>query len=145
MLYIYDIKSVGQLLVRENEISLHKWSVGPAHLQTVEGTLPLKVATITLKIAAIEHWIVNSSPVNSSHSKIIWNECLSIREYDWAKYADVYWGSSHPLKPELPSTNKHFSNISHIRLNVFWSDRFAKTSSHSRIISNEQNYCSVTS
>jgi len=36
MRYIYDIKS-GLLLVRENEISLHKWSVGTAHLRTVEG------------------------------------------------------------------------------------------------------------
>jgi len=51
MVYIYYIKSVGQLLVRENEISLH----GTAHLRTVGGTLPLRVATITMKIAAIEH------------------------------------------------------------------------------------------
>ena len=62
---------------------------------------------------------VNSSPVNSSHSKIISMEWLSIREYEWAKYADVYLGPSHPLKPELPSTNKHFLNIIHIRFNVF--------------------------
>ena len=53
MRHIYDIKS-GLLLVRENEISLHKWSVGTAHLRTVEGTLPLGVATLTLKIASIE-------------------------------------------------------------------------------------------
>jgi len=45
MQYIYDIKS-GLLPVRENEISLHKWSVGTAHLRTVEGTLPLGVATL---------------------------------------------------------------------------------------------------
>jgi len=52
MLYIYDIKL---LLVRKNEISLHKWSVGTAHLRTVEGTLPLGVATHTLKTTAIEY------------------------------------------------------------------------------------------
>jgi len=45
MLYIYDIKS-GLLLVRKNEISLHKWFVGTAPLLTVEGTLPLVVATL---------------------------------------------------------------------------------------------------
>ena len=39
----------------ENEISLHKWCVGAAHLRTVEGTLPLGVEALTLKIAAIEH------------------------------------------------------------------------------------------
>jgi len=54
MRYIYDIRS-GLLLVRENEISLHKWSVGAAHLRIVEGTLPLGVATLTLKTAAVEH------------------------------------------------------------------------------------------
>jgi len=32
---IYDIKS-GQLLVRENDISLDKWSVGTAHLRTAK-------------------------------------------------------------------------------------------------------------
>jgi len=52
MQFIYDIKL---LLVRENEISLHKWSVGTAHLRTVEGKLPLGVVTLTLKTAAIEH------------------------------------------------------------------------------------------
>ena len=51
---IYDIIS-GLLLVHENEISLHKWSVDTAHLHTVEGTLSLGVATLTLKTAAIEH------------------------------------------------------------------------------------------
>jgi len=54
MRYIYDIKS-GLLLVRENEILLHKWSVGTAHLRNVEGTLPLVVATLTLNTTAIEH------------------------------------------------------------------------------------------
>jgi len=54
MRYIYDIKS-GLLLVRESEISLHKWSVSTAHLRAVEGTLPLGVATLTLKTASIEH------------------------------------------------------------------------------------------
>jgi len=54
MRYIYDIKS-GLLLVRENEISLHKWSVGTAHLRTVEAKLPLGVATLTLKTDGIEH------------------------------------------------------------------------------------------
>jgi len=54
MRYIYDIKS-GLLLVRENEISFHKWSVGTAHLRTVEGTLSVGVATLTLKTASIEH------------------------------------------------------------------------------------------
>jgi len=49
MQYIYDIKS-GLLPVRENEISLHKWSVGTAHLRTVEGTLPLGVATLHWKL-----------------------------------------------------------------------------------------------
>jgi len=57
--------------------------------------------------------------MNSSHSKIISNERLSIRGYERAKYIDVYLGSSHPLKPELPSTNKDFLNIIHTRLNVF--------------------------
>jgi len=52
MQYIYDIKSE-LLLVRENEISLHKWSVGTAYLCTTEGTLPLGVATLTLKTIAI--------------------------------------------------------------------------------------------
>jgi len=58
MRHIYDIKS-RLLLVRENEISLHKWSVGTAHLHTVEGALPLGVATLRLKTAGIEHgmWI----------------------------------------------------------------------------------------
>jgi len=51
---MYDIKS-GLLLVRENEISLHKWSVGTAHLCTAEGTLPLGVATLALKTAEIVH------------------------------------------------------------------------------------------
>ena len=41
--------------MRENEISLHKLSVGTAHLRNVEGTLPLAVATFTLNTAAIEH------------------------------------------------------------------------------------------
>jgi len=54
MRHINDIK-FELLLVRENEISLHKWSVGTAHLCTVERTLPLGVATLTLKTAAIEH------------------------------------------------------------------------------------------
>jgi len=54
MRHIYDIKS-RLLLVRENEISLHKWSVGTAHLHTVEGALPLGVATLRLKTAGIEH------------------------------------------------------------------------------------------
>jgi len=54
MRYIYNIKS-GMLLVRENEISLHKWFVGTSHLRTVEGTLSLGVATLALKAAAIEH------------------------------------------------------------------------------------------
>jgi len=54
MRYIYDNKSA-LLLVRENEISLHKWSVGTAHLRTAEGTLPLGVATLTLKTAGVEH------------------------------------------------------------------------------------------
>jgi len=54
MPYIHDIKS-GLLLVRENEISLHKWSIGTAHLRTVKGTLSLGVATLTLKIAATEN------------------------------------------------------------------------------------------
>ena len=143
MRFIYDIKSVGQLAVREWDFTT-QWSVGTAHLRTGEETLPLRVAILTLKIAAIRALNVNSSPVNSSHSKIISNEWLSIREYEWAKYADVYLSSSHPLKPELPSTNKHFLNIIHIRLNVFWTNRFAYTSSRSRIISNQQNYCSVT-
>jgi len=35
MQYIYDIKSE-LLLVRKNDFSLHKWSVGTAHLRTVE-------------------------------------------------------------------------------------------------------------
>jgi len=51
MRYIYDITS-WLLLVRVNGISLHKWSVGTAHLRTVRGTLPLGVATLTLKTAA---------------------------------------------------------------------------------------------
>jgi len=50
MRYIYDIRS-GLLLVRENEFSLHKWSVGTGHLRTLEGTLPLGVATRRLKTA----------------------------------------------------------------------------------------------
>jgi len=41
----YDIKP-GLLLVRENEISPHKWFASAAHLRTVEGTLPLGVATL---------------------------------------------------------------------------------------------------
>jgi len=36
---------------------VHKWSVGTAHLRTVEGTLPLGVATLTLKTPATEHWM----------------------------------------------------------------------------------------
>ena len=36
--YIYDIK-FGMLQVRENEISLCKWSAGTAHLRTSNGTL----------------------------------------------------------------------------------------------------------
>jgi len=51
---VYAIKS-RLLLVRESEISLHKWSVGTAHLRTVEGKLPLGVAILLLKTAAIEH------------------------------------------------------------------------------------------
>jgi len=35
MQYIYDIKS-GLLLVRDNDISLEKWSVGTEHLRTVK-------------------------------------------------------------------------------------------------------------
>jgi len=76
MRHIYDIKS-GLLLVHENEISLHKWSVGTAHLRTVEGTLSLGVETLnieTLNIICHRALNVNSCPVNSSHSKIISNE-----------------------------------------------------------------------
>jgi len=52
---MYYIKS-GLLLGRKNEISLHKWFIGTAHLCTVEGTLPLGVATLlALKTAAIEY------------------------------------------------------------------------------------------
>jgi len=36
MRYIFNIK-FGLLLVRENEISLRKWSVGTVHLRTVKG------------------------------------------------------------------------------------------------------------
>jgi len=72
MRYVYDIKS-GLLLVRENEISLHKWSVGTAHLRTVEGALPLGVATLNIENCL--HRALNvKSPMNSSHSKIISNE-----------------------------------------------------------------------
>jgi len=73
MRYVYDIKS-GLLLVRENEISLHKWSVGTAHLRTVEGALPLGVATLNIENRCHRALNVNSSPMNSSHSKIISNE-----------------------------------------------------------------------
>jgi len=38
MRYIYDMKS-GMLQVRENEISLRKWSGGAAHLRTLQETL----------------------------------------------------------------------------------------------------------
>jgi len=38
MQYIYDIK-FRMLQVRENEISLRKWSDGNPHLRTVKGTL----------------------------------------------------------------------------------------------------------
>jgi len=37
---IYDIKFY-MLQVRENEISLRKWSDSAAHLRTLEGTLPI--------------------------------------------------------------------------------------------------------
>jgi len=53
MRYIYDIKS-GLLLVRENEVSIHKCSVGTALLHTEERSLPLGLATLALKTAAIE-------------------------------------------------------------------------------------------
>jgi len=43
------------LQVRENKISLHRSSVGNAHLRTFEGTLPLGVVTVRLKTAGIEH------------------------------------------------------------------------------------------
>jgi len=36
--FIYDIK-FGMMLVRKNEISLHKCSDGSVHLRTLEGTL----------------------------------------------------------------------------------------------------------
>jgi len=62
---------------------------------------------------------VYSSPMNSSHSEIISNEWFSIREYEWAKYSDVYLGSSHPLKPELPSTNKHFFKYNSYQIECF--------------------------
>jgi len=51
---MYDLKS-GMLLVCENEISLHNWSVGTAHLCTLNGTFPLGVATLRLKSTGIEH------------------------------------------------------------------------------------------
>jgi len=54
MRHIDDIKS-GLLLGRENEISLHKWSVGTAYLRTVEGTPPLGIATLALKTTGTEH------------------------------------------------------------------------------------------
>jgi len=49
---INDIKS-GLLLVCENGISPHKWSV--VRLRPAEGTLPLEVATLALKTAATGH------------------------------------------------------------------------------------------
>jgi len=136
MRYIYDIKS-GLLLVRENDISLRKSSVGSANR-----TLCV-VKSHSRALCAVPSWHcafahrrgntasgsrdpyienrchralnVNSSPTISSHSKIISNERLSIREYEWAKYADVYLGSSHPFKARaaLHNTNKHFANIIH--------------------------------
>jgi len=98
---IYDIKS-GLLLVCENGISPHKWSVGTVHLRPVEGTLPLGVATPYTENRCHRALNVNSSPMNSSYSKIISNEWLSIRVYEWAKYTDVYLGLSHPLSPSCP-------------------------------------------
>ena len=85
MQYIYDIKSE-LLLVRKNDFSLHKWSVGTAHLRTVEGTLLLGVATLTLKTASIEHWMWISLQWTVRIRKWFQMNDWPIREYEWAKY-----------------------------------------------------------
>ena len=55
-LQIYDIK-FGLLLVRENEISVRKWSVGLAHWRTLEGMLPGIHDTLMCTELQWCHWI----------------------------------------------------------------------------------------
>jgi len=65
MWHIYNIK-LGMLEMRENEISLRKWSSGTAQLRTVEGTVPARVFSIAENIAKARLRIINVVPEFSS-------------------------------------------------------------------------------
>jgi len=52
--------------MRENEISLRKWSSGTAQLRTVEGTVPARVFSIAENIAKARLRIINVVPEFSS-------------------------------------------------------------------------------
>jgi len=93
----------------------------PTYNSAVEGTLPLGVAFEN----NFKRMIVNSE---------IWMSQVRRR----------LLGFISSVKARAALNTQVFLNIIHIRLNVFWSNGFAQTSSHSRIISNEQKYCSVT-